>query len=149
MSNLISASFAYGGSADYPGSSFDGSIQFQSSQTDLSLAIEEFVDWVIKSGAGVAAALSLTPLTNELDPEGELSYLIEQFISFKLSASEMALVQIQVALERSEAFSIAKSALRSTGDAETAVRFRELVHQCIVSENPGPLLSDPLSEFLG
>lgn len=149
MSNLISASFTYGGSADYPGSSFDGSIKFQSSQTDLSRAIEEFVDWVIKFGAGVAAALSLTPLTNELDPEGELGYLIEQFISFKLSASEMALVKIQVALERSEAFSIAKSALSPSGDAEALVKFRELVHQCIVSENPGPLLPESLSKFLG
>jgi hypothetical protein len=152
VSSRISASFSFGGASDYPGSGFEGSYKFKSSSIKENFAVEELVDWVIERGAGVAAAITLNALIEdagaEADPDGDLDFLMDQFVSFKLAAGPGEIEAIKLALKRSAGYSLALSVIDGTASVETTKGFRRLVQSCIENENPGPLLTEQVTEYL-
>lgn len=148
LRNQILATFSFGGTSDYPGSAFDGDFRFESSKNDKDQAIEEFVDWVITSGAGVASAMFFSQLTLGVDPDGDFDHLMDEFLVFSLDTQETNLAGIKQALSRSQSFYITNSVLTGTAPGELSASFRGLVRRCLDTENPGPLLSERLSEYL-
>jgi hypothetical protein len=148
MKHLISAKFSYGGVSDYPGSSFEGKYSFKSESENPSEAVMEFVDWVISKGAGVTAAISLNNIASEVDPDGEIEYLLDQFLSFRLSAKPEITAVVMQDLHRSGAYKLAHSVITGNARPEVITQFMALVRSCIENENPGPLLTEQVSDYL-
>lgn len=147
MNSLINATFSYGGISDFPGSAYGEDAKFSSQATDVSEAINEFVSWLIGVGAGAVAALTLNEITNEIDPDRDLDFLLEQFLSLEVEIDEKYLPDLKAALGRSPSYALVSSILDGSSGKKTRDDFFVLALSCIDTENPGPLFSDHLEDF--
>lgn len=145
MISHIEAQFSYGGTADYPGSSFDDACKFASTTADLGQAVSDFVSWVNEKRAGVAAAIHFCDLTEESDPDGDFEMLVDQFLFFEISAVAETLPTIKLALEANQVYRLTRSVLTGEASGRTNSEFRNLVRMCLENDNPGPLLAEVIS----
>lgn len=147
MSTVISATFSYGGISDFPGSAYGEDAQFFSQSQNSGEAIEEFVSWVIGVGAGAVAALTLNEITDEIDPDRDLDFLLDQFLSLEVKIKIELMADLKLALRRSPSYALVESVLDGSSGKKIRDEFFVLALSCIDTENPGPLLSEDLESF--
>lgn len=147
MSNVISATFSYGGVSDFPGSAYGEDAKFASQSTNSSEAIQEFVSWVIGVGAGAVAALTLNEITNEIDPDRVLDFLLDQFLSLEVQIEAGLVPELKAALRRSTSYALVESVLDGSSGKTIHDEYFALALSCIDKENPGPLLVENLKQF--
>lgn len=148
VKSIISAKFSYGGVSDYPGSGFNETRSFRSESADESQAIGEFVDWVINVGAGVTAAITINPIPSALDPNGVLEFLLDQFLSFKITAKTSTVESAREELIRSAGYRLVLTIINGGAPQSLSDSFMDLATRCADEENPGPLLTEQISEYL-